>query len=107
MKFEESSLNIEATYWNDAIVDYEEIVSIEYREQDNAGERTFGYGSTKILIGQFENEEFGTYIRYSYTSCDACIVIKAEDNVLVLNGKDEESTKVIYQQLTEKIDVIK
>ena len=64
--------------------------------------RTFGFGSARLLMGQFKNDEFGTYTRYSYTKCDSCVVLISGENVLVLSGPDEDATREIYEELTAK-----
>lgn len=96
------SFTIEASYWYDLTVDYDAIETIEYRDQDDPGTRTNGFGSFRLSIGAFRNEEFGDYTRYSYTNCDACVVLEADGRILVLNGVDEESTRRIYEELREK-----
>lgn len=106
VSFGEDSFTIDAAYWDDIAVPYEEIDDIEYREQDDpnaSSGRNFGYGSFTVLMGEFENGEFGKYTRYSYTSCDSCVVLTVDGNILVINGKDEEETKAIYDELCEKI----
>lgn len=103
VQFEESSFSIDAGYWDDLRVDYAVIDSVEYREVDVPGARTYGFGSLKLLMGTFENEEFGSYTRYSYIDCNACVVLRSEDKVLVINGEDEESTKAIYEKLSERV----
>lgn len=35
---------------------------------------------------------------------DSCIVLTVDEKILVINGKDEESTKEIYDELTKKIN---
>jgi hypothetical protein len=54
-------------------------------------------------MGSFKNEEFGMYTRYTYTSCDACVVLTSGEKVLVLNGVDEAATKTIYETLKDRI----
>jgi len=105
--FEEESFTIDATYWDDATVGYAEIDSIEYREHDDPkapSTRTFGFGSFNILMGEFENGEFGSYTRYTYMASDANIVLTVGDRVLVLNGKSEEQTKELYDELMSRIN---
>ncbi len=55
-----------------------------------------------ILMGEFENSEFGAYTRYSYSDCKSCVIIRADDRVLVLNEKDEVATKELYETLLSK-----
>ena len=96
----EKSFAIEASYWTDFTVEYDAIESIEYREWDNRGMRTGGLGSARLLAGAFRNEEFGNYTRYSYTGCDACVVLRHVDGrVLVMSGPDPESTREIYETI--------
>ncbi len=103
LQFEETFFRINATYWDDATVNYADIDSIEYREENVAGTRTFGYGGSTIIMGECENSEFGSYTRYTYISCDACIVLTVDNNILVINGKNEEQTKEIYEELQKKL----
>lgn len=102
VEFGEKDFTIKTGYWDDATVTYEEIDSVEYRETEHAGERTYGFGSAKLLLGNFENSEFGGYTRYTYTSCDSCIVLIADEKELVFNGENEESTKALYEELLQR-----
>lgn len=104
--FDETSFTIDATYWDDAKVNYADIDNIEYRNQDDpnaSASRIFGYGSFHLLMGEFENDEFGTYTRYSYIHCDSCVVLTVNEETLVINGTDDEHTKEIYEKLIKKI----
>lgn len=103
VKYEASSFTIQATYWSDLEVNYTDIENIEYREQDLSGDRTNGFGSIRLKMGTFQNDEFGTYTRYSYTSCDSCIVLTVSGRILVINGIDDASAKAIFNTLTERI----
>lgn len=99
----EESLEIEASYWSDMTVSYEEIQSVEYLENDEAGSRTSGYGSARLLMGTFKNEEYGYYTRYSYTQCDAGIAIDMGKSVLIISGNDVDNTEKLYGDLVDKI----
>ena len=90
MQFEENSFTIDASYWENAKVNYADIDNIEYREQDDPGRRVLGFGSSKLLLGEFENDEFGSYTRYSYTKCDSCVVLSVGDRILVINGENDD-----------------
>lgn len=104
VQFEENSFTIDASYWENAKVNYADIDNIEYREQDDPGRRVLGFGSSKLLLGEFENDEFGSYTRYSYTKCDSCVVLSVGDRILVINGENDESTKQLYDELTKRVD---
>ncbi len=99
----DDSFTVEASFYSDLTVKYEDIDSIEYYESDEKGSRVGGFGSPRLSMGNFRNDEFGTYTRYSYTACDSAIVIRDGDKVLVLSGKDAESTKALYEELIQKI----
>lgn len=100
---EEEHLSIKASFYDDLTVSYDLIDSVEYREGNVAGTRVMGFGSLKLLLGNFENEEFGYYTRYTYYKPEACVVVTADDKVLVISGRDAQETKAIYEYLQSKI----
>ncbi|MBR6770441.1 MAG: SdpI family protein [Lachnospiraceae bacterium] len=102
LQYDTASFTIQANYWKDVTILYEDIEQIEYRTQDKPGMRTFGYGSFKLLMGEFENQEFGNYTRYSYIGCDSCVVLTVKGRIFVINGKDTEATEKIYQELSSR-----
>lgn len=97
--FGEDAFTIEASYYSDLTVDYDVIEAIEYREENVSGIRVGGWGSFRLLMGYFQNEEFGTYVRYTYYNPDACVVLTLKNQTLVLSGKSTEETQAIYQAL--------
>ena len=99
----EERFTVDATYWSDLTVDYSAIDSIEYRQSADAGDRVSGFGSPRLSLGTFQNEEFGNYTRFSYTGCKAAVVLRSGDRVLVLNGPSQEATYEIYQALLERL----
>ena len=100
----EDSLTIDATLYNDFTVSYDSIASLELREGNVEGMRVMGVGTAKLLLGTFENEEFGRYSRYTYAKPESCIVLTADNGkVLVFCGKDAGETADIYNYLTAKI----
>ena len=99
----ENALQIEASYWNDAEIDYADVESIEYAEGIQAGSRTNGFGSPRLSMGAFRNDAFGSYTRYAYTGCDSCIVMQVEGRTVVLSGADEAATKALYEELNDRI----
>lgn len=105
-RFGEASFIIKANYWEDVTIDYAEIDSVEYRETDLAGSRVIGFESFSMAMGSYENSEFGAYTRYSYNDCRSCVVIRADNRVLVINKKDDVSTKVLYETLLTKLNKI-
>ena len=98
----ETAFTIEASYWDDLTVDYDAIDSVEYREDFGKGMRTFGFGSPRLAMGSFQNDECGAYTLYAYTKCDAAVVLTVDEKILVLNGRDAESTRAIYEELLKR-----
>ncbi len=99
VEYKESSFVIEATYWYDKEIDYEEVQSIEYRDEKVEGSRTGGWGSFRLLLGDFSSNELGNYTRYTYANCDAGIILMVNDREVVVSGKDAEGTYEIYEEL--------
>ena len=99
----EESFTIEASFLDDITVDYNAIDTVEYREGNVDGIRLMGYGSAKLLLGTFENEEFGRYTRYTYANPESCIVLRSGEQVLVFCGNDAQETTEIYNHLTQKL----
>lgn len=96
------AFTVEATYYEDITVSYADIESVEYREGGVDGTRVMGFGSARLMLGNFQNDEFGNYTRYTYTSCDSCVVIIVGGKALVLNRPDEAQTRAIYEELVAR-----
>ena len=96
---QENAICIEADFYEDLTVSFDSIQEITYRENLDKGSRTMGFGSARLSMGVFRNEEFGSYTLYAYTGCNAAIVIRGEDKVLVVNCKTPEETKALYETL--------
>ena len=102
-EFSEDNLAVNATYYEDICINYDEIDSVELRDAFDFGVRKMGYGSAKLSMGVFQNDEFGAYTLYAYTGSKAAVVIKDEDKVLVITGKDSAETEMLYNTLLEKV----
>lgn len=103
MQYGEDSFTIKASYYDDLTVNYDTIQAIEYREKNVSGVRVGGFGSLRLLMGYFQNEEFGTYIRYTYYEPEACVVLTAGEKILVISGEDAAETKAIYEALLARL----
>ena len=99
----EESLTVEASFMTDLTLAYDEIDSVEYREGGVDGVRVYGYGSARLLIGQFKNDEFGFYTRYTYTGKLPAIVLTVGEQTVVLGTENAEETKEIYERLLAEI----
>ncbi len=101
--FEEDALIIDAVIWRDMEITYADIEYAELRESDTVGDRVNGYGGKDILMGAFENEEFGSYTRYSHAKTKSCVVLCVNGEMLVLNDVDDQATRTLYETILEKI----
>ena len=99
MRYDDASFTIAATYYGDLTVNYADIERIEYREQNTAGTRTSGFGSLRLQMGNYQNDEYGMYTRYTYTLCRACVALTVDGRTLVINGSNPSHTQEIYEEL--------
>lgn len=104
MQYGDDSFTIEATYYENVTVSYADVDSVEYSESFDAGIRTFGFGSPRLSLGTFENDEFGAYTLYAYTACDAAVIVTVDEKVLVISGKDADATKAIYDEIKARTE---
>ena len=102
--FQDEKLVVDASFYSPVTVRYENITDMEYREGNVDGTRIGGYGSFRLLLGFFENEEFGTYSRYTYYKPEACIVLTVKGQTIVLSGETAEETLEIYNTLLDKVE---
>lgn len=103
-QFREDYLLIQSNMYTDHILYYDVIEEVQFREGNVDGLRVGGYGSFRLLMGYFENKEFGTHIRYTYYKPEACVVVKTSGKTFVLSGKDMASTRALYDQLADSVD---
>lgn len=102
--YDGDSFTVDPSVWNDLTVEYDAIEAIEFREEAVSGTREYGFGSAKLLLGVFKNEEFGLYTRYTYTKADCAVILTVNGNTLVIAGEDRAETKKIYAELTARME---
>lgn len=102
---DEDSLEVNTTFGGGVDLSYSELrdAKIEYRSGKVDGVRVVGYASAKLLFGQFSNDEFGVYTRYTYTDSESSIIIHTDDGVIVIADKTAEATSKLYNELIMKI----
>lgn len=98
------ALRIQADYSGDLEVSYEEMDEISLRDDFDTGVRTMGFGSARLSMGSFRNEELGDYTLYAYNSCDSVILIRSGEKYLAINAETEEETLELYRTLMEKME---
>ena len=81
IRFEDKDFTIEAQGWSDYTVDYAQIDSISYEEnssQNRNDYRTNGLGNLRYAMGNFRNDVYGDYIRYTHSSCHSYVVMSID-----------------------------
>ncbi len=99
---EDMSLTINADYWTDAEIAYSEIDTVEYRENIDVGVRVNGFGSPRLSMGVFSNEEFGNYNLYAYTDAEEFVILTSKGKTLVIGMKEAGATGEIYNTILLK-----
>ena len=99
----EETLRIESTAASGLEVAYQDLDSIELREDFDMGQRVMGYGSFWLSMGFFQNDELGDYTLYAHNSCDTVILIRSGDKYLAINAGTPEETRALYETLLEKV----
>ena len=106
IRFEDTDFTIEAQGWSDYTVDYTQIDSISYEENSSQNwndYRTNGLGNLRYAMGNFRNDVYGDYIRYTHSSCHSYVVMSIDGKILVVNGENDSATKEIYHTIIEKV----
>ena len=102
MEFADEDVAIQVDWWSDGRIRYEDISAMELRQEAVPGLRVGGLGSARLLAGNFRNDEFGNYTRYTYTACDSAVVMSVKGRTVVLNGADDAATEVLYKELCRR-----
>ena len=99
----ETAFTVDSVYYQALTVDYTTVDSMELQESCPAGDRIGGFGSPRLLLGNFRNEAFGNYVRYSYNRNGPAIVIRSGEKVLVIGLQEAEDTRRLYEAITSHI----
>lgn len=100
---DDDSLQVQASFVSGIDVPFEELDSVEFREKLDVGSRQSGFGSPRLSVGYYENEEFGLYTLYAYTKADAVVVVTSGQKVLVLSCRTEADTLQLFEALQQHI----
>ena len=89
-------------------IKYSEVGGAMYREEFIDGEKKSGFESNEVMMGEYSNDEFGNYKRFTNLSNDAYVIIEiieGEDIVdyVVINADSLEATRELYNEMTDRI----
>lgn len=101
--YTDTALQVTNSYISGVELAYEDIDSVELRQSFDFGVRGYGFGSAKLAMGVYQNEEFEGYTLYAYKSCESVVLIRSGEKVLVINGESAADTQIIYDTLLEKV----
>jgi len=103
IQFGETGFFVDASGWDDLSVSYEDIQDISYGEMPVSGLRTWGFGGPTVQMGTFENEDYGSYTRYTYSRGGGAVILTVSGKTVIISGKDPESTEAIYRELIAQV----
>lgn len=101
--FTDTSLQVTNSYISGVELAYEDMDSVELRQSFDYGVRGYGFGSARLAMGVYQNDEFEAYTLYAYKGCESVVLIRSGKKVLVLNGKTAAETQSLYDTLLAKI----
>lgn len=100
---DDDGMEIKGSYWPDMEVSWEKIRSVSCTDNIQAGSRVGGLGSFRLQEGNFQNEEYGNYTRYTYVRCKKYIVMETTGGILVVNQRTEKETEMLYEKIRQKM----
>ena len=103
ISYDDTTLTVEATFEKDLELLFEEIDAVEYREEGVSGTRLVGFASPKLLLGTFQNDEFGTYTRYTYGGNPPCLVLTVDGKTIVIGTNDTQQLQELYEKISAEI----
>ena len=83
---------------------YDELETVEYREQMDYGTVVDGVDEGKEKSGIWENGELGQYRLCVNTKVKPCIVLRTKEQTMVVNFESESSTQALYNAILEQMD---
>lgn len=100
----EQTIRFKGSYWFGKEVQMSEIEEISIEENIDLGKRVLGVGSPKLLVGNFKNNQWGSYSLYGYKQCTTYIVIETKNEIIVVNDETDELTQELYQKINKNIE---
>ncbi|MBR5460293.1 MAG: SdpI family protein, partial [Clostridia bacterium] len=99
----ENELMIHGSFGNKTYVEYSEIENIELIENADFGVREYGFGTLRLLMGRFRNDEYGSYSLYAYAKNHVAIRLTLKGGILVINHETRAKTVELFEGLKNKL----
>ena len=102
-KFRNHYLTVEASFFSDMDLYYDEISEMRLVDEKVGGSRQFGLGTARLACGSYRNEELGDFTSYRYVGSNNAIIIVTKDGeTIVLSAKSENATRKLYNDLLDR-----
>lgn len=101
--YTDTTLQVTNSYISGVELAYEDMDSVELRKSFDYGVRGYGFGSARLAMGVYQNDEFEAYTLYAYKGCESVVLIRSGEKVLVLNCKTAEETRALYETILTRI----
>ena len=98
----DNAILVDAPFYGNVEISYEDIDSAEYREGGVGGMKVNGFNSATMLLGTFQNDEFGFYTRYTAGVKSPCIVLNIDGKITVIGTSDANATLALYNEIIAK-----
>ncbi len=99
----DNELMIDGSFGNETYIEYSEIDGIELIENADFGVREYGFGTPRLLMGRFKNDEYGSYSLYAYAKNHVAIKLTLKGGILVINHETRDKTVELYEGLKNRI----
>lgn len=97
--YTDTGFTVDSEYYDALTINYDDIEEIQVKENDKIGIKEFAFNSAKLSLGKFKNDEFGSHTRYTYNSCKTVVIMKIDGKTLVINDKNDDTTREIYLKI--------
>ena len=100
---EDDRVSIDATMMHEDVL-YDSITYVELRDDVSYGTKVGGLNNSKVLTGNFRNDEFGMYRLAVYNDVNQCIVIHTTEKTVVFNLDSDGKTRDMYNNLSDVLE---
>lgn len=104
INLQKTSVTFGATMTTPKTIDYKDIEKLQIKDELQSSRRVGGISNSKIDAGNYKNDEYGKYRRYTNANSNSyIIIIMKDDSIIVVNDKTEKETKKLYDELVALI----
>lgn len=101
--YTDDSFTVDSVYYDSLTINYLDIDNIEIFENDEIGTKEYGFNSTKLSLGKFNNKQFNSHTRYTYNNCKTIVAIESNGKTLLINDTTPDLTHKIYHKILGEV----